>query len=600
MNRKIITLFLFFNFITSIFAINSVFVESSKNYESINGLGSQTKLVSDKFGNLYIGAVKRSSGADQIFVYTSCDEGRSWNTLSDYYGPLGAMKYDQKTPALSIDTNNNILYAFWVGADENHTNTFYFEKYDKQQYGNLQLKFASYKEGKWSSIQYLTDIGGYDNWVSLIKGSGPYSATNIYARNPGIGGKLKVVLYYQLYPSAAVDSKGNIYVAWCGPDENYIGYQIKFMKSTDQGKTWSKWTNLTTIQTNANSEHRYYAQMRPKVVVDKNDYVWIFYEGQTIAEKWGSGKQYQKIKYMYSTDEGQTFTSPVNLVGDDKIEKYVDAIVDKNNTIHIVWSGQLSGTLETEMRQIRYATIVGGVPSFDNQYISATTNYEQLYPSITLDENNDPVVYWSGNDAEHPVYEDGDPGTDTNWTGLYLMKSHYNSFSSSWSPYEVQGKGYHSFLAKSKKSKFVNGVYMIAKGKDDFHLMFFEDTDWAVNSAYFKPKPQTTGKSFLYSIPNPVDRALGNGHITFMYEIESKADIEMAVCDVYGKTVATLVKGSRDAGIHQFTWTGTKGFFSADDNEVVGTSDNLVERGVYLVYLKVGSKVQLVKKIFVK
>ncbi len=204
-------------------------IATSKNYQAMDESSSQDKLIVDNFGNLYTPFVIRFNQFDNVFVYTSVNEGYSWHPL-DPDGPIDILTYDQKFPTLAIDNKNGILYSFWVGADDDHTGTFYFEEYDKDQFGDLQLKFAYYYNGKWSDWKNIAEVSGYDIWEAS-----PNLNTNVYAYNPVIGGKLKVVKYYQLYPSAAIDSSGNVYVVWSGPDAVFTGYQIKFTKSEDLG-----------------------------------------------------------------------------------------------------------------------------------------------------------------------------------------------------------------------------------------------------------------------------------------------------------------------------------------------------------------------------
>jgi len=74
--------------------------------------------------------------------------------------------------------------------------------------------------------------------------------------------------------------------------------------------------------------------------------------------------------------------------------------------------------------------------------------------------------------------------------------------------------------------------------------------------------------------PNPT-----RGAATLSFSLDEQAPISLAVYDVIGRKVATLVEDTRTAGVHEITWNGQS------DNGVSLSS------GVYLVRLQLGSRV---------
>ncbi len=603
-SRYFIIIFLLMLLSKSIYA--EVTVTSSKNYQAMDEASSQTKILADKYGNYYMTFINRYSGNDQVWVYVSFDEGLSCKPLSDI-GPISIVNgYDQRYPTLLVDNNNNMLYAFWVGADSEHTGTFWFDKYNKYQAGDTQLKFSYYKNGKWSTWKNIAEVDGYNTW----KESPLLNEVN-YSYNPVIGGKLRTVKYYQVYPSAAVDSNGNIYVVWSGPDSNFTGYQIKFIKSSDNGNTWSKWKNITRVSNKdyvsleGTTNTMFFAQMRPKILIDSNNRIWVFYEGQDSSFQFGASKKfYQKILYIYSDDGGDTFSSPAPISSEAKIEKYVDAIEDSTGKIHVIWSGQLAVDSADNMRQIRYATISGSIVTPKNYYVSETPGFEQKNPSVTLDANDSPVVFWCGNDASHPVYEDGDPATlninvVSNWTGLYIMESKYNSISDSWSSYKIISKGYQPSVIKGLNSKYAKFVYLFAAGPDDFRITFNSSESLILSDYSRFAKKENEEK--MYLLPNPVSFRNGE-NIVIRYEvIQDSSEIEIGIVNTEGKKVVTIVNGVRDKNVYQVYWNGRTGDYSGYNRDTIGNySMPLLPRGVYFIYYNINGKQKDIQKLFVR
>ena len=83
--------------------------------------------------------------------------------------------------------------------------------------------------------------------------------------------------------------------------------------------------------------------------------------------------------------------------------------------------------------------------------------------------------------------------------------------------------------------------------------------------------------------PNPA-----RPHATLAFTLAEAADVELAVYDVRGRRVATLVNGLEAAGHHQVVWDGRT------------EAGSLAKSGAYFVRLKTGSEVQTRKIMFVR
>jgi hypothetical protein len=83
--------------------------------------------------------------------------------------------------------------------------------------------------------------------------------------------------------------------------------------------------------------------------------------------------------------------------------------------------------------------------------------------------------------------------------------------------------------------------------------------------------------------PNPFNPAT-----TISYQLATPGDVELAIYDVAGRRVRTLVRGFQRAGEHKVVWDGR------DDLGHTAAS------GLYLCRLKVGEQVQMQRMVFIK
>ena len=88
-----------------------------------------------------------------------------------------------------------------------------------------------------------------------------------------------------------------------------------------------------------------------------------------------------------------------------------------------------------------------------------------------------------------------------------------------------------------------------------------------------EPKVDELPGQYLLSqnYPNPF-----NPSTTIMFELQKSSNVRLVIYDILGREVMVLVAGSRDAGIHRVTFTGS----------------NLAS-GVYLCRLSAGNLVQI-------
>ncbi|HMB01044.1 MAG TPA: hypothetical protein VKS21_08670, partial [Spirochaetota bacterium] len=544
----------------------------------------------------------------------SYNNGLSWSVLGNGL-PVAMLEFNQAQAAVGVNNNNGNVYCVWAGADPDHTDTFWFDDLQKEQFGDTQIKFAVYfkKYGQWSDWKNIAVIPGYNEWLVRAES---ITSNQIYY-NPVWGNKLKIVKYYQMSPDIVVDSSGTIHVCWYGPDPDHTGPVIRYTYSSDEGVSWAPLKEIYGVEDTTNdvyqgsdtnapvATNRFFAQVRPNIMLDANERLYIFFEMQNQSLIWSSEKQYQKAAYVHSTDNFNTVlpvTGPMQLCIDEKIEKYPDAALGSDGKIHVAYCGNQgwnnpSGNKDFENmgRQVRYATVdtanPDSVPVDEALNITAYTNWEQRYPQLVLDNNNQPTIIWTGNNSEYSVYDGGDPGTENelgtdtntatnmdNFTGFYIMtktKTGSGTSPDNWSDMQVLGKGYNISVCKGDY-KNIAMFYMLESGNREFDIKaasYGLDRGTGDNRPDLGHRLNGPWKQRLFTVPNVADVASGQ-KVMICFEVLTDSFVEIGIKNSLGQTVLQLLEHAPYAqGVHYVTWTGKD------------LNGKLVERGAYVLYM---------------
>jgi len=133
-------------------------------------------------------------------------------------------------------------------------------------------------------------------------------------------------------PAVAVDSSGNIYVAW--QDTTPGNYEIFYKKSTDGGATWTAAQRLTV-----NSGMSLFVS----VACEASSAVHLAWEDLT------SGNS--ELFYMKSTDGGATWTPEKRLTWNTGRSTIPTLAVDSSGNPHLVWMDDTPGDYEIYYRK---------------------------------------------------------------------------------------------------------------------------------------------------------------------------------------------------------------------------------------------------------
>jgi len=271
----------------------------------------------------------------QIRFTKSTDGGNTWSSPID----ITNGDYTQVEPAIAIDSSGNI-HVVWSGESSLAGYTYYQLRYAKSTDGGIT----------WS------------NPIDITSG-----------------------LYQQEYPKIAIDSANNIYVVWDGTSATYTYYQIRYAKSTDGGNTWSSPIDITNTS---------YNQYKPAIAIDNSDNIHILWRG--------TSDTYYQIRYIKSTDKGNTWSSPIDITSGNYLQLYPAIVIDKAGNIHVVWDGR--SPLSPTYYQIRYAKSIDNGNTWSSPIDITSGNYYQYYPAIATDSFNNIHIVWEGESSLSPNY----------------------------------------------------------------------------------------------------------------------------------------------------------------------------------------------------
>ena len=196
--------------------------------------------------------------------------------------------------------------------------------------------------------------------------------------------------YWQEHPHISVDSNGSLFVVWEGLDSSHTNQQIKFSKSGDGGKNWTSYKNVFPEPN---------VQSRPSIVITPDGNLNLFY----YANSNNSG---QKIKYLVSKDKGETWSQPVNISKNDGDSRHVTAISVKDKMLAF-WRGQETTSSHAQIYFSEYKN-----NNWSDPMIASKNDRYQFFPSAGINHNNKVALVWmETTDTSDFPREDPEEGT---------------------------------------------------------------------------------------------------------------------------------------------------------------------------------------------
>ncbi|HEX6387189.1 MAG TPA: sialidase family protein [Anaerolineae bacterium] len=248
--------------------------------------------------------------------------------------------------------------------------------------------------------------------------------------------------YNQRVPSIAIDGNDTIHVAWYGDDESSSDTnerQIKYVRSSDGGATWSPWRNLADVAGYRDGE---LWQEHPLIYAASDGILYVVWEGQdrehqggaqtkfiksidagsewtpwinvspsnrtnysrptVISSKDGSAlyilaysavENVQQIVWTQSNDGGLTWSPWQQVAPDSNDQRHLSLVIDSEDQLHVVWRQRLAGS-PVASTQIHYSMYDGRVWS-KVALIGPSVSHYQFFPTIAITGANQLWVAWS-------------------------------------------------------------------------------------------------------------------------------------------------------------------------------------------------------------
>lgn len=323
---------------TNVFA-NELTIDTVTDSRAL-GYAGQRKIVSDSKGNIFLGYRKNYQNNAEIFVAeVSRDSNGLHITGTDKPIAVVGKNDDQRVPSLAVD-QKNMVHAVWYGSDTQDVKN------------NRQIKYSrkSASATNWESWRNIAYVSGYTNGT-----------------------------YWQEHPMLLVGQGNMLYVTWEGQDEQNSNQQIKFIRSENNGTTWTTWKNVQPTPNNT--------QSRPTLVEDKTGKLFLFmYSSQ------GTNSDQQQIQYSTSSDKGDTWT-PWQTISDPTFDaRHISAAIDSTGKIYVAWRAQI---VQNGPTQIVYRTFSAN--SWSDQAVVSPSNNYQFFPSIGITDSGIAYISWMEN-----------------------------------------------------------------------------------------------------------------------------------------------------------------------------------------------------------
>lgn len=348
-------------------------VDMTEDYKAL-GYTDNRKLVRDDDGALYIAYRKKWQGQYRIFITKSTDQGKTWKVLNGNKPIEAVGDYTQRVPSFAIGRNSkddgNFLHLVWYGNDREHP-------------------------GNERQIKYLR-----------LTTTGQRSADDCCDLNVNVAGYNGQRLW-QEHPAIYVNGS-NVYIVWEGRDPASTSAKIKFIRSTDFGRTWSEPLDIAPTERVSFS--------RPTLAV-----AYQAKARQLYVVAYGESKKVGQVYWSRSHDNGDSWEEWQAISPSPRDQRHITMARDDNDKLHIVWRE----TTTTATTVLRYRVFDPALANGVGNWVAATETIATrngaclFFPSVALDEKNQVWVVWTESPDCHTLPSD-DP---TSGQIVYRVKS---------------------------------------------------------------------------------------------------------------------------------------------------------------------------------
>ncbi|HDM36826.1 MAG TPA: DUF2341 domain-containing protein [Candidatus Syntrophoarchaeum butanivorans] len=393
---------------------------------------------------------------------------------------------------------------------------------------------------------------------------------------------VRPLLDYNSQRKLARTSEGylhRVYTKWDGSS-----YRVYYGKSTDDGSTW---TESVLTDAGVNSTH-------PAIAVDSEDNIWVVYEreGGGIRYRvyqgtsWGSEQILSTdageapalavdasdnvhviwmanlsgtYKVRYSYYNGTAWNDTINITASTEDQKYPSIAIDPYS-IHVVWQEYDTANNTWDIKYRRYQSGWDSVFNITNESF-----YDQIYPSIAVDLNNNVHVVWEDENAHQIKYRRYDYSTSS-WGSIETVcdGGEYPQLKPSISVYSTSNV-YVVWYGKTSSSPdhwVIRGAYRTTSWSSVSDLVSVTGVNVTSPSTIFARYPQICVDCYT-NIPD--------SDVAFVYEQDGEIEYNGATWRCTDKYVVTIIAKDANTGqvVSNFTVEFSTGETKTTDNGAV-------------------------------
>lgn len=338
------------------------------NVSANTDFSATPQTAADAAGNIYVVWEDDTNNGSDILFSKSSDGGATFSTPVN----ISPGSSFANAPRIALDANG-VIYVVWQDAPVLGEQIFVSQSADggSSFSGPVALSGSSVDSG--NAVLAIDAFGNVD-----IAWEGDSGTMGIYFSHSTDGGatysspvNVATNTTGSFVPQIALGSDGSVNLIW--EDDDSFGPHVSFTHSADKGGSFAPAKTLSTGPGGA---------FEGQLAVDGSgniNAVWLDLST-------GNGDAY----FSRSTDQGTSFSAPVNLSATNGSTDNPRVANDSNGNIFVVWQD----TTVNSSRDIFFCTSSDGGADFSSVQKLSTGLGDATFPTIAVDANNTVSVAW--------------------------------------------------------------------------------------------------------------------------------------------------------------------------------------------------------------